>query len=158
MLWDLGSHTCGQYYRSWSTCVKLTYNVPRNTYTYLVENLLALEFVPIKTELLARYGPFFQSLTKSQAPEVQFLANLISQDLRSSTARNLALVRSESGINSFTVPAQMVRNHVKLAEIPRNQEWRITLLEKLLSQRKQLEADLLDTTSLDDLINPLCSS
>ena len=126
MLWDLNSENGGQYYRAWSTCVKLTFNVPGATHTYLVENLLASEFVPIKTELMARYGNFFLSLTKSKSLEVQFMADVVCHDIRTTTAKNLALVRSESGIDSFTVPASLVRRHVKLAEIPVNHEWRLS--------------------------------
>lgn len=70
MLWDLGSDMVGQYCRVWNTCVKLTYNVPRSTHTYLVENFLASQFVPIQTELLSRYVKFFKSLQLSHSPEI----------------------------------------------------------------------------------------
>ena len=158
MLWDLNSENSGQYYRAWSTCVKLTFNVPRSTHTYLVENLLASEFIPIKTELMARYGNFFISLTKSKSFEVQFLADIVCQDIRTTTAKNLALVRSESGIDSFTVPASLVRRNVKLTEIPVNHEWRLSLLEKLLAQRKVMESELQEITTLSQTIDSLCSS
>ena len=123
-----------------------------------MENLLASEFVPIKTEIMARYGNFFNSLTKSKSFEVQFLADIVCHDIRTTTAKNLALVRSESGIDSFTVPASLVRRNVKLTEIPVNHEWRLSLLEKLLAQRKVMESELQDITTLSQTIDSLCSS
>ena len=36
MLWDLFGEKAGQIYRSWSTAVKLTWDVPRSTHTFLV--------------------------------------------------------------------------------------------------------------------------
>ena len=36
MLWDLSSEMAGMFYRSWNTCVKLAWNVPRSTHTYLL--------------------------------------------------------------------------------------------------------------------------
>ena len=36
MLWDFTSDICGQFYRSWNTCVKLAWDIPRSTHTYLV--------------------------------------------------------------------------------------------------------------------------
>ena len=44
MLWDLGSGWAEQFFKSWNTCVKLVYGVPRSTFTYLVEGYLAGEF------------------------------------------------------------------------------------------------------------------
>ena len=115
MLWDLNIDNCGQYYRAWCTCVKLTFNVPRGTHTYLAENLLSSEFVPIKTKLMVRYGNFYNPLIKSKSVEVQFMADVVCQDIRSTTSKKLALVRSKSRIDSFTVPASLVRSHVKLS-------------------------------------------
>ena len=37
MLWNLASPMAEQFYKSWNTCVKLVYGIPRNTFTYLVE-------------------------------------------------------------------------------------------------------------------------
>ena len=41
MLWSLESDKAEQFFKSWNTCVKLVYNVPLNTFTYLVEGYLA---------------------------------------------------------------------------------------------------------------------
>ena len=46
MLHDLSSPSSEAIFKCWNTAVKLTWNVPRSTYTYLVENLLAKNFVP----------------------------------------------------------------------------------------------------------------
>ena len=40
-LWDLGSDLAKQYYTAWKTCVKLTWQVPRTTHTYFVDQLLS---------------------------------------------------------------------------------------------------------------------
>ena len=54
MLWDLYGKEAGKVYRSWNTCVKLAWQVPRSTHTYLVENLLALELPSVKQKLLCQ--------------------------------------------------------------------------------------------------------
>ena len=41
MLWDLYGEKASKVYHAWSTCVKLTWGVPRSTHTYLVEDVLA---------------------------------------------------------------------------------------------------------------------
>lgn len=37
MLWDLGGDGASQVFNSWTTGVKLTWNVPRGTRSYLVQ-------------------------------------------------------------------------------------------------------------------------
>ena len=107
---------------------------------------------------MARYGTFVRSLLNSKLLEVQFLANLVINYISSTTSKNLALIRNESGVDTLTVPPMLVRKNVKKAQIPLNQEWRIPLLEKLLIQRKQMKDELLDTKDLQKLIDSLCSS
>ena len=138
--------------------MKLTFNVPRSTHTFLVENLLASDFVPIKTELMARYGNFYNSLCKSKSPEVQLMASLVTRDVQSTTAKNLATIRRETGVHSLTVPPLLVRQNVPLAVIPVNQEWRLPLLSKLLHQRREMENSFLETKLISAVIDSLCSS
>ena len=60
MLWDLSSESAGQVYRSWSTCVKLAWDVPRWTHNYLVDNFLGGDLPPVKKKLMCQYVNFFQ--------------------------------------------------------------------------------------------------
>ena len=48
MIWDLGSSSAEQFFKCWNTCVKMVYNVPRNTFTYLVEGFLAANYVSFR--------------------------------------------------------------------------------------------------------------
>ena len=52
MLWDFSSDMCGQLFKCWITCVKLVWDVPRSTHTYLVDNLLATNHLSVKKQLL----------------------------------------------------------------------------------------------------------
>ena len=59
MLWDLTGEKVGQICRSWSTCIKITWDVPRSTHSYLVDNLLASGHLSVKQQLAGRYINFF---------------------------------------------------------------------------------------------------
>ena len=76
---------------------------------------------------------------------------------RSTTYRNLALIRKETGVNTFVVPARKVREAVPLREIPVNQFWRPRLLQNLLKQRREMESLMEDTTIISAMIDSLCS-
>jgi hypothetical protein len=48
MLYNFSSNASESFFKSWNTFVKLAWNVPRDTYTYIVENLLANNFSSLK--------------------------------------------------------------------------------------------------------------
>ena len=85
MLWELESDTAEQYFKAWNTFVKLTFEVPRSTFTYLVEGYLAKDFVSLRNQILGRYPSFFQKLLKSPSKEIRLLANIVGRDPRSNT-------------------------------------------------------------------------
>ena len=55
MLHDLGTPSSESIFKCWNTAVKLIWNVPRSTYTYLVENMLAKNFVTLRHQMYSRY-------------------------------------------------------------------------------------------------------
>ena len=122
-----------------------------------MENLLAQNFIPVKTELMARYVNFYKSLKKSNSQEVSFLAEVVSEDVRSTTARNLNLVKAEADVNPFTASANSVREAVSKEVIPEGQAWRIQTLEYLLKERRSREAKLEPVNQLSFIIDALCS-
>ena len=65
MLWNLYGDKAEQMFRCWRTCAKLCWDVPRGTHTYLVNNLLAVKFQPLRNQALSRYIPFCRSLLSS---------------------------------------------------------------------------------------------
>ena len=54
MLWALDSDTAESYFKSWNTAVKLVFNVPRSTFTYLVEGQLAAGFTSLRNQIMSR--------------------------------------------------------------------------------------------------------
>ena len=98
MLYDLSSFSCESLFKSWNTCIKLIWDVPRSTFTYLVENVLAKNFVPLRHQVYGRYVNYFQGLFKSSSREVRHLVRVVSRDVRSVTSRNVELIKAASGL------------------------------------------------------------
>ena len=74
MLWDLSGEKARQVYTAWNTAVKLTWECPRETKTFLLQNVLSTDMTTARTDILGRYSKF------------------ISRDLRSTTGENLKTV------------------------------------------------------------------
>ena len=52
MLWNLYGDMAGQVYRSWNTCVKLAWGVPRWTHNYFVDNVLSGSLSSVRKKIL----------------------------------------------------------------------------------------------------------
>ena len=157
MLWDLGGVKTHQFYRAWNTCVKLVHGVPRSTHTYMVEHLLACEFIPVKTELFARYIKFIKSIKKSVCFEMRYLFSIVKNDIQSTTGGNLYTIQAENAVNPFVISPRVIRENPVLSEIPVQDQWRLAVLKKWLTQRQEMETNLVDTKPIQLLIDALCS-
>ena len=124
MLWDLTGEGACQVFNAWNTAVKLSWDCPRDTRTYLVQQVLACDQTTARNNFLARYGKFFKSLRSSTSKEV---ANLVSRDIQSTTGTNLKLVESSSGLSAWEA------SQVKLKEAMRKKET-VTVENSLLGQ------------------------
>ena len=73
MLWDLGGSKAKQVYSSWDVAVKLTWGCPRETRTFLLQQVLSCGFSSAKTDILSRFVNFFRGLRSSHGKEVRVL-------------------------------------------------------------------------------------
>ena len=160
MLYNLHDDTSGKYFRCWGTLAKLCWDVPRSTHKYFVPNLLATGFLSIRTTLLTRYVGFFRSLLKSKSTEVALVASLAGRDKSSTTGINLSMIQRETGQNPWIAKISAIRRALVEREetVPVNELWRLPLLKKLLTQRKDMENECSNTDNINSLINSLCSS
>ena len=158
MLWDLFGDKAGQIYRSWSTCVKLAWQVPRSCHSYLVDNLLSVQFYTVKQQLLSRFVNFVEKLLGSTSPEVCMVANMVARNARSTTGRNLLGIQRETGLDPWRAASWEVRDAVGRAEVPAMQGWRVQYLGKLLDARREMDSKCEETDEVSSLIDALCSS
>ena len=138
MIWDLGSNMASQLFNSWNTALLLTWDCPRATRTYLVQNVLSCGFSSARTDILARYVKFFKGLLWSASWEVRYLARLVSRDRSTVTSCNLRMVEEASGLDPWVDTADRIGAAVKNREmvgVPDTDRWRLKYLASLLQQR-----------------------
>ena len=158
MLWDLYGDKVGQLCRAWSTCVKLAWDLPRSTHTFLVEGLLARNFFTVKQQLVGRFVNFFRELQKSKSLEVRIVSSMVGRCVRSTTGKNLALIERDTGLDPWVTPAWKVRAATPREEIPVSEGWRAQYLTKLIQARRSMQTNLEDSSDVENLIESLCSS
>ena len=129
-----------QVYSSWWTGVKLAWQVPRATRSYLAKHVLCGGLTSVRVDLLSKFVGFFHGLRSSPCPEVSFMACLVGRDIRTTTARNLRLVSRESGLNPWVESSSTIKKVLSKQEdnldIPAGDEWRLPYLSLLLEQRQ----------------------
>ena len=105
-------------------------------------------------------------LTQYSSPskEVRILAQVVSRDIRSTTAKNIRLVEIKTGGLSWSAPAWKVREETKKREVcvPDVDSWRFKYLDKLLEERDKLVYEGVDGSqemeNVQELIDSLLSS
>ena len=158
MLWDLSSDMAGQVYRSWNTCVKLVWDVPRSTHNYFVEHLLAKDFASVRKRILSQYVRFVQKLPRSTSKEIRILQSIVKNDVRSVTGRNCLMLAQEFNIDPNIVSSEQFKDMYHCYELPGLDSWRLSLLETLLQNRYEMLPCGEDINVVSALIQSLCAS
>ena len=127
-------------------------------YTYLVENLLAEKFLPIRKQIYSRYVNFFQHLFTSCSQEIRHLARIVSRDARSTVFKNVRLIEEMSGLSPWDYSSWRILQKIEITTVLVGNKWKMTFLVKLLDMRSKMSAQLEDTNQLDLMINSLCNT
>ena len=156
MLWNLYGPGATQVFRSWNTCVKLAWGVPRWSHNYFVEHVLSKEVPHARQQILGQYLGFTKKLMLSNSPEIRMLANLVAQDAGSVTGSNVLNIENEFGIDPWSTNSAQLAEKYSCYAVPAEDEWRLPLLVKLLDQRRDMSACEENTKSISELIDSLC--
>jgi hypothetical protein len=158
MLYDLYGEEANMIYRCWNTAVKLVWDVPRNTSTFLVENLLGGNIQHVRGSILKRYTMFCQKLLKSSSTEIRILASISAEDTRSNMGRNLMCIGQETGLDPLRSGKLEVGETLEKTDVPLEDTWKIPLLKRLLEERQEQRDGDCNTKETDELITVVCTS
>ena len=156
-LWDLSGEKAHQVYASWKTSVKVVWDCPIQTRSYFLSQVLYCGYSSAKTDILCRYPRFFKSLLDSPGKELRVVSRLVSRDIRSTTGKNLALIKELTGLNPWEARTLQLKRNLMLsefAEVPEYDKWRIPFLKNLFSLKRQTE-DESEAERIRELIHSL---
>ena len=159
-LWDLGSEKARSVYTAWNTAVKLAWGCPKQTRTYILQQMLCCGFSSARVDILSRYVKFFHSLRNSACYKVRVMSRLSARDVQSVTGKNLCYVKEATGLNPWCTGYARLRDALvagEAVEVPQQDRWRLPYLSSLLSQRREAHTLALeeDENRLTKLINSL---
>ena len=154
VLYDFSSDSWNSFFKSWNTCMKLIWKVPRNTFTYVVEHVLAENNVSLKNQVYGRFANFFRNLFKSSSKEVRHLVRIVSRDVRSITSKNIQHLHALTGLSPWDSSSSRIEENLPKAQVPAEDWWRLSLLKKLLVLRSSSNKP----ERLNMMIDSLCNT
>ena len=159
-LWELNGEKARQVYTAWNTAVKLAWDCPQQTRSYLLQQVLSCGHCSARVDILSRYVKFFYSLRTSACFEVQVLSRLLARDVQSVTGKNLSYIASEAGLSPWRTSSRKIKAALierETVDIPTEDAWRIPYLYSLLAQKREANTLVLEeeTSRLGELIKSL---
>ena len=157
-LWRLNSNQATSFFKAWSSCVRRAFNLPVNTFTYIVEGHLAQRFTPLRNQVLGRYPGFYRRLLDSPSKEVRMMAVFAAGQAQTVTAVNLAHLKSLTGLDPAWDSIRQIKESLPVKTVPAGEQWRLGLLDSLLALRAEKQAEEEDVKRVVALLSSLCST
>ena len=128
-LWDLTSRNVKLLENSWSGSVRHMWELPNNSHRFFIEPLGGIH---IRSMLYSRYATFLQTEQKSSKLTVLLLLQIVKNDLRTVTGRNIHHILSEiDQADIFKVNKRDMKKKVKFASPQPEDGWKIALVKEI---------------------------
>lgn len=136
--------------------IKLMFDVPFDTHRNLIEPISGTTHV--KIVLQKRFLSFIAQIKKSKKRLPKLMLNLIKDDIRSTTGRNLrGILLQTTKVNV----GQLVKSdfqQLKYHPIDDNQKWKTDVITEILEIRNdELVVDGFSIMELEEILSHLCS-
>ena len=133
-LWDFTSDRFKQLCNSWNVNVRIMFELPKDTHSWLVEELAGGRHA--KQMIMSRYIGYISQLCNNKRASVRLLFKLVSNDARTVTGSNIRYIKLTTGID--IIPGSTSKFHLKdyrVYECPVQEKWKIALLQSLIELR-----------------------
>ena len=130
-LWDFSGQMINKLWNSYNVNLRIIFDLPFDTHSFIVEELSGGKHA--KQMMYSRYMKFMNSLSKNKRKSLQFLQNVVKNDVNSVTGSNLRKILLDTGHSIIPgVTKKMSLDNYKVYKIPEEEQWRIPLIESLL--------------------------
>ena len=155
-LYDLFSSKLDQLYSTWNKTVRILFQLPLDTHTYLIETVS--KSLHPKVMLCSRFVNFHKTNSKSSRQAIQMLTRISCFDQRTAYGRNLKNISEECKVSVDKLNNATVKKVMKYKEIPENEAWRAKLVDELLGAKFGNLTIELTKQKIEDILSYTCSS
>ena len=153
-----------QLVNSWNVNIKVLYDLPYGSHNYLVEELTGGRHA--RQMIYKRFVRFVSSVANNRRPALVSLMNNVKSSCLSLTGSNLRKILQDTNvmIEPGVSKGNLLSNY-RVYKTPTNQEWRIGLLQSLVSLKDQSwtlefdeETEQFGNDEINELLNNVCTS
>ena len=155
-VWDLFSREQQMLENSYNTAVRLMLGLPMNSHRYLIEPLSGRKH--LKSDLIQRFSNFLEKIEKSNKQTLKYVLDVVSNDVRSVTGKNLVEIKKRSGKEIFE-KITVQESKKAFRDIPQGENWRIGFAREIIECRHQnFLVPGFEAEELDEILNWICTS
>ena len=123
VLWDFSSDNVNQLVNSWSVATRHMWDLPMESHRYFMEELGG---VHAQTMIYTRFVSFIQRIRKHPKFPLQFLLNLIKENVMSVTGGNIRKILAETRKDDiFKVKVSELKRDFKFCAIGEEDKWKV---------------------------------
>ena len=150
-LFNLFSETAEKLYISWNIFIRGRFGLPFATHRYILYNMCLIPH--IRVSLINRFVNFYKKLKFCRKPEIRHLFHIQQADNRSVFGINCLNICRECDKPCVD---QVFKHDIRMPiQMTESDEWRIPLLNDLISLRDDLTTDI-PKPDIRDMINFIC--
>ena len=155
-VWDLFSNAQEKLENSYNKAVRLMLGLPLNTHRYFLEPLSQKKH--IKSDLIKRFLNFLEHIRRSKKTTLKYLLEVVSNDVRSVTGRNLYNIKLHLGKNRYDSVSPQ-ESFVPYRKVPVEETWRLPISSELLNcVHGSLMVDGFQEQELKEILAWICTS
>ena len=156
VLWNLYGKEATMVYNTWSVSTRRMFELDRKTHRYLLEPISGMPH--IRQALISRFVNFVSKLSSSKKELLRNAYEAVRTDCRSTTGANIRNIRLECNIGlSDQLSAECVRRW-KFQPVPPGEEWRIDVVNHILSMRNnRIDDNIMVKDELDAMLDYVCT-
>ena len=157
VLWDLFSKEAIMLENSWSTSVRVMFDLPLQSHRNLIKPVSQARHM--KFVLLERFLGFLNQIEKSKKQVPKQLLSFIKQDSKSITGSNLRNILLLTDKHRVEELCKDDIRKMKYHEIEEKDEWKVKFIHEITDVKfNKLEVENFSTEELDEILSHLCTT
>jgi len=156
-IWDLFCKEAEMVSSTWNVATRVMFGLDRKTHRYFIEPLRKRQH--IKWALILRFLTFTKRLKESPKTQLSMLYQVIRNDCRSTTGRNIRRIENIFNGKPFEEIRETNIRKKEFMPTPEEEKWRIPLVKELIEVKyNQLVLEGFSRSQIEDILYDICTT
>ena len=153
-LWNIFSADCDRFYKAWNVCIRIVFNLDRQTHRYLIEPLS--NSLHPQVMLASRFVKFLRTLRTCDKFGIRLLASVCAMDQRTVFGRTLSQISEKCNCTLKNLTACGVKKIMRYYENTEEERWRTGIAREIIDDN--LGVPGFTDKELEEILHYICVS